>query len=301
MFEDIKGHETWHRVKKIERGWSRDTKYYIETINGEKLLLRTSAKEAFDKKKKEFEMIGKFSKLGIHMSKPLDFGWFNNHQEVYMLLTWVEGQDLDDVLPKLDISKQYALGRQAGTILKAIHSIPLPDDEIPQTTKIPKKRKQIELYETSQLRIDGDEIALKFLKDHIDQIWTKPPVYLHGDFHPGNLILTPDQNIGVIDFNRWEIGDPYEEFYKLESFGTKVSIPYCIGQIEAYFNDHIPNDFWDIFSIYCAHSALYSIKWAEPFGIDDVHVMMDICRKTMNHFDNFRQSIPSWYQQSSFK
>lgn len=37
--------------------------------------------------------------------------------------------------------------------------------------------------------------------------------------------------IGVIDFNRWEVGDPYEEFYKLESFARELSVPYCIGQI----------------------------------------------------------------------
>lgn len=40
--------------------------------------------------------------------------------------------------------------------------------------------------------------------------------------------------IGVIDFNRWEICDQYEEFYKLESFARELSIPYCIGQMQAY-------------------------------------------------------------------
>ena len=39
-----------------------------------------------------------------------------------------------------------------------------------------------------------------------------------------------------------EVGDPYEEFYKLESFGVEVSIPYCIGQIDAYFEDAVPID-----------------------------------------------------------
>ncbi|MCR3905683.1 MAG: phosphotransferase [Tenericutes bacterium] len=297
MFKDIKGHETWQVIKKIDRGFSRDTKYYIETIHGNKLLLRTSSKDTYEKKLKEFEMIEKFSKLGFEMSIPLDFGLFNDDQEVFMLLTWVEGEDLEYALPKLDEKKQYELGREAGHILRAIHSIHIPDHEIPQETKLPKKRRQIELYETSEVRIDGDETALKFLKEHIDQIWSKPPVYLHGDYHPGNLILTPDQNIGVIDFNRWEIGDPYEEFYKLESFGTEVSIPYCIGQIEAYFNDDIPNDFWDILAIYCAHSALYSIKWAEPFGQEQIDVMINICKKTMNHFDNFNKAIPSWYRK----
>ena len=37
-------------------------------------------------------------------------------------------------------------------------------------------------------------------------------MYQHGDFHPGNLIYMENGEIGVIDFNRWEVGDPYEEF-----------------------------------------------------------------------------------------
>ena len=67
-------------------------------------------------------------------------------------------------------------------------------------------------------RVENDEDAISYVKNNIDLIWRKNPVYQHGDFHPGNLIYMPDGQIGVIDFNRWEVGDPYEEFYKLEIF-----------------------------------------------------------------------------------
>ncbi len=59
-------------------------------------------------------------------------------------------------------------------------------------------------------------------------------------YEESNVRIPNDDSIGVIDFNRWEVGDPYEEFYKLQSFGTEHSIPYCIGQIDAYFDDNIP-------------------------------------------------------------
>ena len=54
----------------------------------------------------------------------------------------------------------------------------------------------------------------------------------------------PNKEVGVINFNRWEITDPYEEFYKLSSFGVESSVPYCVGQINSYFDENIPNDFW---------------------------------------------------------
>ena len=47
-------------------------------------------------------------------------------------------------------------------------------------------------YEDSQVRISDDETAINYVKDNINFIWRKTPVYMHGDFHPGNLIYRAD-------------------------------------------------------------------------------------------------------------
>lgn len=297
MFEELQKSGKWKKVVPIEKGWSNDKKYYIETVDEQKLLLRTSDIEYYEQKKKEFDIIKKYSALNFEMSKPVEFGIFHKSQKVYMLLTWVDGRDLELALPRLDQSEQYRLGREAGKILRRIHSIQIPSDEFPVETKIPKKILQLRKYIESEHRIQDDETAIQFINQNIHKIWSKPPVYQHGDFHPGNLILTPGNKIGVIDFNRWEIGDPYEEFYKLESFGTDVSTPYCIGQINAYFDDDVPGDFWDILAVYVAHAALYSIKWAERFGQDEIENMVRICKKSFDHYNNFKNSIPNWYKK----
>ena len=297
MFENIPGYEKWLRIEKIERGMSDDAKYYIETDEKKKYALRTSNIKNYELKKKEYEIISKYEELGFEMSKPIDFGITNEGNDVYMLLSWVEGEDLEIALPKLSEEDQYLLGREAGIILKQIHSIKIPQDEIPLTTKIPKKLLQIESYEKSSVRIDNDEIALNYVKDNIHKMWSKPPVYQHGDFHPSNLLLTPDNKLGVVDFNRWEIGDPYEEFYKLESFAVSLSIPYAIGQIDAYFNDDVPDDFFQILAVYVAHSSLYSIKWAEKFGQKEIDFMKNICLKSFEHFNDFKTCIPNWFKK----
>ncbi len=54
------------------------------------------------------------------MSKPLAFGLCDNNEHVYMLLTWVEGEDLETALPKLFKEEQYELGRSAGRILRYV-------------------------------------------------------------------------------------------------------------------------------------------------------------------------------------
>lgn len=292
---DIESSVDWESVEPVSKGWSKDQKYLIKTNAGESLLFRISDIEQFDAKKKEYEIITKYSKLGIGMSMPKEFGICNEGQNVYMLLSWIKGSDLEAALPELSEKEQYLLGREAGTILRKLHSIRVDSTDIPLHTKKEKKLLQLSRYEDSKVRISGDEIAIKYVKDNIDQIWKTPPVYMHGDFHPGNLIYMEDGSIGVIDFNRWEVGDPYEEFYKLESFGIEVSIPYCIGQIDAYFEDNVPQEFWTVNAVYVAHASLFSIKWAEKFGQEEVEGMVKRARTAFVDFDDFRLCVPKWY------
>lgn len=298
MFIDIARSKDWKNTTPISKGWSSDKKYLVETADGKMQLLRISDIDAYEAKKKEYEIITKYSQLGINMSMPIEFGICNEGKNIYMLLSWVEGRDLEEVLPELSEWDQYKLGRQAGTILRKIHSIPLDSADVPATTKCEKKLVQLVRYEESNLRISGDEIAVAYVKENINSIWNKTPVYMHGDFHPGNLIYMQDGSIGVIDFNRWEVGDPYEEFYKLESFGIEISVPYCIGQIDAYFNDNVPEDFWTANAVYVAQASLFSIKWAEKFGQADVDGMVRRAWASMKNFDNFNLSVPKWYSNT---
>ena len=304
MFKDIESDKHWESVTRISKGWSADEKYLITKESGEKQLLRLADISKYEDKKKEYEIIQKIAdeanalKIDINMSMPIEFGVCNDGQNVYMILSWIEGVDLEEVLPDLPVDEQYKLGRKAGEILKKIHSIAVTENDMPVETKKNKKLIQLSKYENSNVRIENDEWAVRFVYENIDKIWKEKPVYMHGDFHPGNLIYMENGDIGVIDFNRWEVGDPYEEFYKLQSFARELSVPYCIGQIEAYFQDEIPNDFWSTLGVYVAWSSLYSIKWAEKFGQDEIDGMVKRCEKAFEDYDYFRLTVPKWYKRN---
>ena len=285
----------WKFVEPVNKGWSSDRKYRVAGEDGVVRLLRLADPARYEEKRKEYEIIQKYARLGFPMSQPLDFGLCG--EGVYMLLSWVEGEDLESVLPTLPEAEQYRLGREAGRILKAIHSIPLDPDDVPTTTKREKKLRQLARYEASSLRYPGDEDAIRFEKESIGLIWSEPPVYQHGDFHPGNLILCPDGSLGVIDFNRWEIGDPWEEFYKLQSFGRELSVSYCVGELEAYFGGEPTETFWKALKVYVAHAALYSIVWAEPFGQEEIDGMVRRCAEAFADYDGFRLTVPIWYTE----
>ena len=139
IFKEIPHSTDWISVEKITKGWSSDSKYLIQTTNGEWLMLRISDISQLDAKKKEYCIISKYATLGFSMSQLVDFGICNGGKNVYILLTWVEGRDLEEVLPNLSETEQYLLGREAGTILKKIHSLSVAAEDVPQSTRIAKK------------------------------------------------------------------------------------------------------------------------------------------------------------------
>ncbi|AKA70404.1 aminoglycoside phosphotransferase family protein [Clostridium scatologenes] len=300
-FNDITISNTWIKIKKIEYGWSSDEKYYIEDNKNMKYLLRISTADTYEQKKKEFKVIKKFNTLDFQMSRAIEFGYFNEHKNVYMLLSWIEGYSLEEKLHSLPEIEQYQLGVYSGEILKQMHSIPVEPQDVPSVNKISKKLLQLQRYEDSSVRIPNDETAIAFVKNNIDMLCKSAPVYEHGDFHVGNLIYTPDKTIGVIDFNRLECGDKYEEFYKVQSFDVEHSIAFSVGEIQGYFNGEPPIDFWKIQAVYVAHSSLYSIKWAEKFGQKEVDGMTKRCLEAFTYYDNFNLIIPKWYLQNKDK
>ena len=298
---DIADYSTWKIVEFIDDGWSRDKKYYIEDYSGNKLLLRVSDISLFEIKKKEFQLIKRCNSLNFEMSQTVSFGVCNQHTNVYMLLSWVEGISLRSILDQLPEQEQYELGIQAGKILKEIHSMPvdfgdLPDKDI-KTTKLLK----LANYERGNIRIKNDQFAINYVKNNIDKINLLSPVYQHGDFHVGNLILTPDNQLGVIDFNRWDCGDRYEDFYKVQSFDVEVSVPFSVGQIHGYFDCQPPKDFWEAVAVYVAHASLYSIYWAAKFGEDEINGMKKRCLDAFEDYDQFTTVVPHWYRDNFMK
>ena len=55
--QDIKDYNTFKKIEPVNKGWSSDKKYYIETDDDRKLLLRVADISEYDRKSAEFEMM----------------------------------------------------------------------------------------------------------------------------------------------------------------------------------------------------------------------------------------------------
>jgi hypothetical protein len=110
---DIPQYKSWKVIEKINYGWSEDIKFFIEDLRGTKYLLRISNIDKLMDKTKEFSIIQKYNQLNFEMSQAIDMGICNNGQSVYMLLSWVDGDSMENVIMTLTEQEQYRLGMKA--------------------------------------------------------------------------------------------------------------------------------------------------------------------------------------------
>lgn len=252
--KDIPLHWNWTKVEPILKGWSDDEKFYIEDMNGDKLLLRLSDIELYEKRKTQFHNMKHAYKLGINMSTPIEFGICSNGKKVYSLLTWVDGEDAINALALLNKAKQYELGLEAGRTLKKIHTIK-PTEKLPDWEDFFQVQidRVIESYNRCGYKIENDEDIISFIKKNKKYLAGRPMIFIHGDYHLGNMIITPEGNLGIIDFNRSGYGDPWKEFDRyIFTWGT--STEFANGQLHGYFNHNIPEEFFILMALYNARN-----------------------------------------------
>lgn len=156
--------------KKINKGWSTDSKFYIEDCEGNKLLLRISDVDKYYNKLEEFKFIKKCNTLSFPMSKAIEMGFCNDRKNVYIILTWIEGESLNNVISYLTENEQYKLGVEAGAILKSIHSLKVdPTENLIANDKKDKMLKNLLRYEKSANRISEDQFAIDFVRSNIEK------------------------------------------------------------------------------------------------------------------------------------
>lgn len=295
IFREIPDANTWNKVEAVNKGWSKDKKYYIKTNDGRELLLRTSDISEYEKKKREYEAIKKLDHIDALISRPIDFGICHDAQSVYSLLTWIAGEDAAVVIPTMNKRKQYELGVKAGAILREMHDIPAENSEVSWAEYYNRKiDKYITNYKGCGIHLNAEELIFNFIEHNRYLLEQRAVSFQHGDYHVGNMIVTPSGELGIIDFNRVDDGDPWEEFNRI-TWDANLSGHFASGRINGYFNHEVPDEFFRLMALYIASNQLSSIPWAIPFGQEEIDIMLKQAENVMKWYDEFRTYVPSWY------
>ena len=292
---DIPAYSTFLKIEPLNKGWSNDKKYTIETTDGKRLLLRIADISEYDRKKTEFETMQKVAALGVPMPRQIDFGVCDDGKKVYQLLSWVDGEDAETALPLLTETEQYVLGVKSGEILRKIHSIPTPKTQEDWEPRFNRKTSyKIQKYRECGLRFEGDDRIIDYIEQNRGLLANRPQCCQHGDYHVGNMIISGNDTVSIIDWNRPDFGDPWEEFNRIVWSAT-VSPYFATGQLRGYFGGEPPIEFFRLLAFYISNNTLSSIYWAIPFGQGEVDTMMKQTQDVLRWFDNMQNPVPIWY------
>ncbi len=151
--------------------------------------------------------------LSVSIPEPLAQGRpTEKFPRTWSIYRWIEGESANT----LSLSKDQleALAADLSAFLKEFHKVDPSKGPEPGAHNFfrgapPSVYDEEARASISSLRdrIDADQ-ALAVWERAIDSYWNKGPVWIHGDFASGNILLKENRLIAVIDFGCMGIGDP---------------------------------------------------------------------------------------------
>ena len=264
----------------VEKGWSGDRKFRVNTSEGAVYLLRIAPVERFQRRSNAYAHMEQAARLGIAMCEPIEIGVCD--EGVYTLESFIDGVDAEEYITGLPSNQQYSYGLDAGAALKTRFN-----------RKIDRK---IAAYSACPLKYDNDDSMLCYLAQNRHLLKGRTQSYQHGDYHIGNMMVDTSGKLVIIDFDRDDYGDPWEEFNRIVWCAQKTPA-FASGMVDGYFDGTVPDEFWKLLALYICSNSLSSLPWAIPFGEGEIQIMRKQQADILNWYDNMASVIPSWYQK----
>lgn len=201
----------------------------------------------------------------------------------FTVMTLLPGEPLSELAPPLDGSQAYAVYRQLGAILAAVHRIrqdafgyltthvldPLPTNTAYMTRQFDKK-----LAEFADL--GGDEPLGRDIRAYVTDrtelfAHCPTPVLCHNDFYEGNVLVTPgsaDLTVtGFVDVENAVAADPLLDLAKTDYYSMHGDPAKLSGLLDGY--GAVPDDWPDRLAIYELYHALELWDWFATIGRTD--------------------------------
>ena len=280
----------------IDKGWSCDKKYRAETADGARYLLRVTPREKAATRPDMFRMQQAVASLGVPMCEPIECGECD--EGIYILQGWIDGSDAEETVPALPEAEQNAYGVTAGEILKKIHTIPAPKDAVEWEARFNAKiDRKIKAYSECPIKFEGDSLIIDYVERNRALLCGRPQCFQHGDYHIGNMMIDNGGQLRIIDFDRYDFGDPWEEFNRIV-WCAEASPLFASGVVDGYFDGDVPEKFWRLLALYIGSNTLSSLPWAIPFGEREINTMLNQAKHILEWYDGMKNVVPTWYSKA---
>ena len=251
-------------VCSIEKGISEDRKYWAQTATGQKLFLRISDLASYDIIQKEYDQMVSLFNHGVPVAEPMELNVNPNRKAIYTVHEWIDGKDAEIALKMMTSHEQYQLGVQAGAALQKIHSVEVQKPERDWAERYEALvDERIEAYLKEGIPFCGSDVLLRFYETGKTGLKGRPQCLLHGDYHTGNMMVSSDGKLYVIDLldeGLGNIGDPWYDFMQ---YDNAANPHFFAGMVEGYFVGEPPEEFWNVATFYIVTAVLTRIVWAK--------------------------------------
>ncbi|KKK35916.1 hypothetical protein WN59_00895 [Salinicoccus sediminis] len=285
-------------LEPFNKGWSGDVKYIAKDHFGKRYLLRLSPIEEKERVLTHVEFLLKSHEHDVPTHKLVGHDECLDNRYYYLILEWIEGEDAEQRISSFSKDQQYELGVQSGETLRKIHAF---DINIQSDAPWPDRYnrnidRKIKMYEECELKYEKGYLLLDNLNRYRELLQDVDNVPLHGDFHIGNMLIDENNQLHIIDFNRHNHGDPWQEFNRI-TWCVKASHEFASGRINGYFDNQVPENFWKLLLLYISTNTLSSLPWAVPFGDEEIRTMRNGYEELLNAYDGFEKIVPDWYMK----
>ena len=164
---------------------------------------------ATDSIHKEYEWVPKLAPL---LKTPLSLPVFKGNPDssypfYWLVLKWNEGHN-----PDFEKDCEYeSLAKELAYFLNELHRIKLTNGPISRRgvplKEVDEKTKLAITQLAGEINVTAVSALWQDLSTNIPY-WNKEPVWIHGDFLPGNILIKKKRLSAVIDFSDIGIGDP---------------------------------------------------------------------------------------------
>ncbi len=98
-------------------------KKYLLSKESRQYLLRLYDPRFIVSRRNAFDNIKKLYESGISVQEPIEFGICNNEQNAYMIVEWIDGKTIEDLLENCNDDQKLYLGIKSGQELLKLHSV----------------------------------------------------------------------------------------------------------------------------------------------------------------------------------
>jgi aminoglycoside phosphotransferase (APT) family kinase protein len=246
-----------------QSGWDNRT-YHL----GETMLIRLPSEEGYaaqvPKEQKWLPILSKY--LPVSIPKPLALGKpSKDYPWNWSIYSWLEGEHPEQLLKQPHHLEIFA--RDIALFLNELQKIdsdkgPLSGEHncyrgahpsiYAQETK--DALTQLKDFSFADLIFDSDKANYVWEKA-IKSSWNRKPVWIHGDFSTGNILVKENKLTAVIDFGCMGVGDPACDLVIAWTFLTQDARKV----FKSHLSSNIDADTWDRARGWCLWKALITL------------------------------------------